>query len=580
MKKLVPALLAMVISSPVLAAQNLALLVGIGNYAVRPLDGPPNDVDAMRTMLTQRWGFAMTDVKILTNQEATRANILAGLDDLGRRAKSGDNVLFYYSGHGVSALDSGNASQGISLPQSSGALVPYDAVATPRDGNVIQASKLIVGRDDLRPRLDKLDALGANTLVIADACYSGQAVRSLDRPEQGVGSLPKRFIAESFNDAGTQTKVVDMTAAVAPGRIDPYPYKNVVFLAAAAQGETALDIDQNNIALLPTFDKRPHGAMTDALLRVMGNQLGADANGDGRLSYSELQFAVTGFMADRGYGHSPQLLPPIAEDNQGLTTRGVLGTGKLVSGEALRKPSAASTSLRIAAPYIKNSAAVSAIDRISGIQRVSDVTAGDLRLGEVSGRFELRTQSNDLLTTIATGDIPRLTSVLAGYSAAHRLRSLAQQGQRAVLPFASNPADFGGNFLFGQNVNFVVRPDRAATLVVLNLDANGKWSTLYPNTKSEQTALSANTARYIPGESQHMMIDVTAPEGQDTVFAFAFDAPPPGLDAITGLVTVDLQDPRMERFTAGLAKQAGRYTFARVELRAFPPPNKTAQTKP
>lgn len=569
-RKLMPTLLALAICGPAFAVQNLALLVGVGKYAVKPLDGPPNDVDAMRSVLTQRWGFVPGDVKTLKDAEATRSAILAELDELAKRAKPGDNVFIYYSGHGISALDSGSTSAGISLPQSSGALVPHDAIKASSDGKFIQASKLIVGRDDLRPRLDRLDASGAHVVVIADACYSGQAVRSINRPGQGIASLPKRYIAEYIGDYGVNLKVVDMDAA--NGRvatIAPYPYKNVVFLSAAAQGEVALDINNANIALVPTQDGKAHGAMTDALLRVMKNELGADSDGNGKLSYYELQTAVTGFMADRGYGHSPQLLPPVAEDSQGLATRGVLGSGKFANSEAMRQPPVIAPSLQVAAPNIQDAAVLNAIAAVPGVQQVGK-QAGDLTIREeVRGTYQIRTQSGDLMATAAS--LPKLTSVLAGYSAAQRLRGVAQKGQRAVLPFAVNPADFGGNFLFGQKVNFVVRPDRAATLVVFNLDANGKWTTLYPGAKSEQAALVASKAHFIPGESPAQMIDVTPPEGMDSVFAFAFDEPPAGLDAITGLNAVDLQDPRMERFTAGLGKMAGRYTFGRAELRAFPP---------
>ena len=560
-------ILAVAWCSPSLAAQNLALLVGVGDYAANKLDGPSYDIDAMATVLTQRWGFAPSNIKTLKDQAATRAGILAAMDDLVQRARPDDRVLIYFSGHGTSDRDSLNAKRSIFLPEGTGAFVPIDAVISVSGGSQVVQDKLVVGRLDLRPRLLKLDAKGANAVFIADACYSGELVRSFKQK-----GLPQRYLAQPGQ---SNPKLDDMQAATnKPSKSEPYAYKHLVFLSASAKGETARDINKANLSMLPTHDGKPHGAFTDALIRVMTNKLGADADGDGHLSYLELQTAASTFMADRGYGHSPQLQPPIAEDSRSLSGQSVLGTGKLASGEALQKPPAVTPRLRVGAPYITDTVVLALIDRVPGIERVKERSAGDINLNNVSNQLVLRTASDDTVTAVRMDDHPKIAHVLSALSTAHRLRGLAQQGQRSLLPCAINPADFGGNFLIGQEVNFVVRPDRAATIVMLNLDANGKWTTLYPKYPPEQAPLAGNQAHFIPGNRPDQMIEVTGPEGMDTVFVFAFDEPPPALNDIVGLVGVDLQDARMSRFVSGLTQQAGRYTFARLELRAFKKPVK------
>ena len=564
-------ILAVAWCSPSWAAQNLALLVGVGNYAANKLDGPPNDVDAMATVLTQRWGFAPSNIKTLKDQAATRAGILAAIDDLVERARPDDRVLIYLSGHGTSDRDSDNAKNNIFLPEGTGAFVPMDAIVPVYGGSQIVQNKLIVGRLDLRPRLLKIDAKGAKVVFFVDACYSGELVRGIK-----LEGLPQRYLAQPGQN---DPKPGDMLAAQnKPSKTEPYAYKHLVFLSASAKGETARDINKANLSKVRTYDGKPHGAFTDALIRVMTNQVGADADGNGRLSYLELKAATSTFMAERGYGHNPQLLPTIAEDSLNLSGQSVLETGQLASGEALKKPPVVTPRLRVAAPNITDPALLALIDRIPSIERVKERSAGDINLMHLSNQLVLRTVSDDTVTAVSIDDPNKIAHVLSALSTAHHLRGLAQQGQRAVLPCAVNPADFGGNFLIDkdnpQKVNFVVRPDRAATIVILNLDADGQWTTLYPKYASEQAPLPDKQAHFIPGNRPGQMIEVTGPEGMDSVFVFAFDEAPPALKDITGLAGVDFQDARMTRFVSGLPKQAGRYTFARLELRAFKKPVK------
>ncbi|RBL93040.1 caspase family protein [Chitinophaga flava] len=75
------------------------LLVGIDKYSDFPLNGCVNDTTAMESFLQKSFSDDELKVKILTDTEATRNNLIASFsffDD----AKDGDTCLFYYSGHG------------------------------------------------------------------------------------------------------------------------------------------------------------------------------------------------------------------------------------------------------------------------------------------------------------------------------------------------------------------------------------------------------------------------------------------------------------------------------------------------
>jgi hypothetical protein len=116
-----------------------------------------------------------------------------------------------------------------------------------------------------------------------------------------------------------------------------------------------------------------------------------------------------------------------------------------------------------------------------------------------------------------------------------------------------------------------VRPDRPAWLLLLNVDAAGKVSVLYPYTRAELQPLSAVRARAIPGDSGNDRIQVQAPEGMDVQFAFAFDAEPPQLRDLMGLAGVTPGHARLALLEPMLESMSGRYTFAMSHLRVSAP---------
>jgi hypothetical protein len=84
-----------------------ALLVGINRMLIPGalLHGCVNDVQALRALLLERFGFADRDVTILTDLKATTKGIQGAFSSLLRGAKDGDALLFHYSGYGSSAPD-------------------------------------------------------------------------------------------------------------------------------------------------------------------------------------------------------------------------------------------------------------------------------------------------------------------------------------------------------------------------------------------------------------------------------------------------------------------------------------------
>ena len=81
-----------------------AFLVGINKYQGSPLRGCVNDVIVVQQILVSQFGFKQENIKIMTDYEATRANIVAGLKWLTTGVGSGDSIVFHYSGHGSQVM--------------------------------------------------------------------------------------------------------------------------------------------------------------------------------------------------------------------------------------------------------------------------------------------------------------------------------------------------------------------------------------------------------------------------------------------------------------------------------------------
>ena len=68
---------------------------------VGDLKGARADAQAMAAILQSKYGFDSANVKLLLDGAATRAGILAAIENLIRDAQRGDVIAVYYAGHGT-----------------------------------------------------------------------------------------------------------------------------------------------------------------------------------------------------------------------------------------------------------------------------------------------------------------------------------------------------------------------------------------------------------------------------------------------------------------------------------------------
>lgn len=157
-------------------AVNRALIVGIGDYDTdktgwRLLHGD-KDVDLLVESLKSA-GFDEKNIKTLKNSQATKKEIVKNLKELSSKVKSGDIVIFHFSGHGQPVTDlNGDEKNGVDE-----AVVPFDAYRTPKykiGARYYQGENHLID-DELNPIFNEIKKkIGKKGyfLVTIDACYS------------------------------------------------------------------------------------------------------------------------------------------------------------------------------------------------------------------------------------------------------------------------------------------------------------------------------------------------------------------------------------------------------------------------
>jgi hypothetical protein len=152
-------------------AADRALVVGVEKYGDSRVPETPGCVlDATQTakFLETKYGFAGTAIKVLTNEQATAANIEKEFRHwLIEGTQPGDRVFFLYAGHG-SQLPDDNGDEEDGLDET---IAPYDVNPETGSGEI---------RDDV---FDEMIALlsGRRAVLVFDSCHSGTISRDIPK---------------------------------------------------------------------------------------------------------------------------------------------------------------------------------------------------------------------------------------------------------------------------------------------------------------------------------------------------------------------------------------------------------------
>jgi len=175
-----------------------ALFVGINKFAKYPqftLNGCVNDAKDMSALYKDLLGFKPSEITILTDAQATKANIMANLKSMVAGAKAGklNYLVFSLSSHGTQMNDtSGDEPEG-----KDEAFVPYDIA----EKNGRWDPTRIISDDEFNAVFTQLPA---NVLleVYLDTCHSGSGLRGT---EFGLYAPRPRYVAPPDHEFGTRS---------------------------------------------------------------------------------------------------------------------------------------------------------------------------------------------------------------------------------------------------------------------------------------------------------------------------------------------------------------------------------------
>ncbi len=508
-----------------------ALLIGVSDYHVKPLSGPINDVLAVQKVLLKKWGFHKENINTIINKQGTRENILRQLRDLHKNSKPGDQIFIYMSGHGTSANDN-NLS--IPLPTTSGAFIPIDINEANKVDEVI--NKLIIGKRDLEPIFTQLDKGKRNVFVVIDACYSGNTVRgkySRNTLQTRALSLSELLPNKGFGDDLDLSSTTWLSSSTPDNAV--FPYQNIYYLSAAGEHEPAQDIPPNMLDIYPTIDGKPHGAFTDTLLRILNHEIDSDIDQNGLVSYGELKKSVRNLMRIRGFDHTPQGLPSLAEDTENLSKRSLFGAAEPDIVEELLLASKSvemaknNAELPVFTIKIEQNINPKLRHAVSDIPQVSLVDINpDLSIKKEQGNYLFISKSGDLITQLKHADNQRVIDVIKTQRKINHFLNQAYQ-QSFDLELDMFERGRGSTAVEDENVGFTIKSSQDSYVLLLNIDSHGMITVLYPHFPRELNTIKAFDALELANISK-----VRPPFGRDIVIAIAFEQMNESLKSMRG----------------------------------------------
>lgn len=178
-----PAVVSPSVSSPGQRGRRLALCVGINSYVRSPLTGCIADAQRWKRVLEQL-GFSAS---ILPEHAATYTGLKQSFSDFVASGRTGDTLVFQYSGHGTQIPDLDPDSESDE----------QDEAICPIDFDVAQ----VLADDEIGNVIDQVQP-GVNLTLFIDCCHSGDVSRfALGRSVRPRSdSIHPRFIKLSVDE--------------------------------------------------------------------------------------------------------------------------------------------------------------------------------------------------------------------------------------------------------------------------------------------------------------------------------------------------------------------------------------------
>ena len=253
-----------------------ALLVGINVYPdpEAGLDGCINDINDMAGFIVEHRKFKMSNIKMLTNNRATKANIVERLNWLVADAKAGDQLLFYYSGHGAQMATRSKTGEPDKLDE---VICPYDF-----DWN----DKTALRDKEFKKIFSKVPT-GVDLIWGSDSCHSADLSREVKKP---VAYKVKTMIPPL--DIAWKNRKILTTAGKAQELGRSTKLLNLALISGCKSAQESADT---------FFNKRPNGALTYYLLKCLKAKTGKTN------SLKQIVAAITEYLKKGKFTQRPQI---------------------------------------------------------------------------------------------------------------------------------------------------------------------------------------------------------------------------------------------------------------------------------
>jgi len=242
-----------------------ALLVGIDVYNDPKvgLQGCVADALQIKSVLLDR-GFNENNIVLLTNEKATKNNILTELDKMITASVKGDELVFHFSGHGSQVPDI----NGDEVDKLDEVLIPHDFNW---DGGYIV--------DDEIAAIFKKLPMGVFLSMISDSCHSGTISKDLNTMERFIVP-PQEFLQAIFTTKNLITNSIGR-------REDGRPQRHVL-LSGCKSTQTSMSV---------IIDNNWHGILTYSFVATLSEDD----------SWTSAYSKTVSKLKSLGYEQDPQL---------------------------------------------------------------------------------------------------------------------------------------------------------------------------------------------------------------------------------------------------------------------------------
>lgn len=575
------------------AGQRWAVIVGITDYIHfedaegGDLPGAERDARAMRDVLVGRYGFAEENVHMLLNREATRAAIESELTEwLPSVARPGDQVVFYFAGHGSQVWDdNGDEDDGL------------DETIVPADVDPMDPSFDIVD-EELGEWLRALPT----TLVsyVHDNCNGGTGTRAVTPFSRArvlardVNELPgatstgrRALPGQDIDMSGMDLADIDILEIAASqanqAAVDAYfqpdegePFHGGAFttylvqqLWRAPEDASYLDIFENVREAMKQarFEQDPFLSEDSEMVRfpLFFTEGGVETGVSAGLPIVSASGATVELGAGMAFGLTKG---SILETDSGARMRVTAtsrdrATAEVVSGSAGQGERARLVAYAYVTPRLlvnvagvdsETQAAVgAAAAAIDGVEAIGEGDAFAHLLLDRRGT-EVRVLGQDGFTrhTVEAGAEAQadMDAILRKELASMRLSDMENLGQQFEVEVWME--DRRRTFGLGETITFNARSDRDGYLTLVDLGTDGTVTVLFPNPYESDTEVRAGQTITFPSASMDFEIQAQPPVGRGMVRAFVTPAP----------LDLDLSE---EEFTSGDVAMADRVVRALFE---------------